>query len=70
MEYLQEKLELVIHYMNNMNEFAPNFWENLKATKLKDKTEDYINDIDILIDEWVDNGKVAFYSKYKLQPCT
>ena len=67
MEYLQEKLELVIHYMNNMNEFAPNFWENLKATKLKDKTEDYINDIDILIDEWVDNGKVAFCSKYKLR---
>ena len=66
MEYLQEKLQLVIHYMNNMNEFAPNFWENLNATKLQDKTEDYINDIDILIDEWIDNGKVAFYSKYKL----
>lgn len=66
MEYLQEKLQLVIHYMNNMNEFAPNFWENLKATKLQDKTEDYINDIDILIEEWIDNGKVAFYSKYKL----
>ena len=66
MEYLQEKLQLVIHYMNNMNEFAPNFWENLKATKLQDKTEDYINDIDILIDEWIDNGNVAFYSKHKL----
>jgi hypothetical protein len=66
MEYLQQKLQLVIHYMNNMNEFAPNFWENLKATKLQDKTEDYINDIDILIEEWIDNGKVAFYSKYKL----
>ena len=66
MEYLQEKLQLVIHYMNNMNEFSPDFWENLRATKLKDKTEDYINDIDILIEEWIDNGKVAFYSKYKL----
>jgi len=66
MEYLQEKLQLVIHYMNNMNEFAPNFWENLKATKLQDNTEDYINDIDILIEEWIDNGKAAFYSKYKL----
>jgi hypothetical protein len=66
MKDLQEKLKVVIHYMDNINEFAPEFWENLKATKLKDKPEDYINDIDGLIEEWINNGKIAFYSKYEL----
>lgn len=66
MKNIQEKLEIVVHYMNNMNEFAPEFWKNLKATRLKNKTEEYINDIDILIEEWINNGKVAFYSKYEL----
>lgn len=66
MKNIQEKLEIVVYYMNNMNEFAPDFWDNLKATRLKNKTKEYINDIDILIEEWIDNGKVAFYSKYEL----
>lgn len=66
MKDLQEKLQLVIHYMHNINDFAPDFWENLKAIKLKDKSEDYVNDVDALINEWIDNGKVAFYSKYDL----
>ena len=64
MENLKEKLEIVIHYMNNMNEFKDEFWENLKETKLNGKDEEYINNISDLIDEWIDNGKVAFYSKY------
>lgn len=40
--------------------------ENLKATKLKGKDEQYINDVSGLIDEWIDNGKIAFASKYGL----
>jgi hypothetical protein len=66
MENLKEKLEIVVYYMNNMNEFSADFWGNLKATKLAGKDEQYINDISDLIDEWVDNGKVAFHSKYGL----
>jgi len=70
MENLKEKLEIVVHYMNNMNEFSGEFWENLKATKLAGKEEQYINDVSELIDEWINDGKVAFYSKYELWPCT
>jgi hypothetical protein len=66
MENLKEKLEIVVHYMNNMEEFKGEFWENLKAIKLEGKDEQYINDISDLIDEWIDNGMVAFYSKYGL----
>jgi hypothetical protein len=66
MENLKEKLEIVVTYMNNIDEFRDEFWENLKATKLAGKNEQYINDISDLIDQWIDNGKVAFYSKYEL----
>ena len=66
MKNLQEKLEIVVYYMNNMDEFKNEFWENLKATKLEGKDKQYINDVSDLIDEWIDNGKVAFYSKYEL----
>ena len=66
MENLKEKLEIVVYYMNNMDEFRGVFWENLKATKLEGKDEQYINDVSDLIDEWIDNGKVAFTSKYGL----
>jgi hypothetical protein len=66
MENLKEKLEIVVHYMNNMDEFSGEFWENLKATKLTGKNEQYINDVSDLIDEWVNDGKVAFYSNYEL----
>jgi hypothetical protein len=66
MENLKEKLEIVVYYMNNMDEFRGEFWENLKATKLEGKDEQYINDVSDLIDEWIDNGKVAFTSKYGL----
>jgi hypothetical protein len=66
MENLKEKLEIVVHYMNNMDEFSGEFWENLKATKLVGKNEQYINDVSDLIDQWINDGKVAFYSKYEL----
>lgn len=66
MENLKEKLEIVVYYMNNMDEFSGEFWENLKTTKLEGKDEQYINDVSDLIDEWIENGKVAFISKYGL----
>lgn len=66
MENLKEKIEIVVYYMNNMDEFKDEFWENLKATKLEGKDKQYINDVSDLIDEWIDNGKVAFASKYEL----
>lgn len=66
MENLKEKIEIVVFYMNNMDEFEDEFWENLKATKLEGKDEQYINDVSDLIDEWIENGKVAFTSKYGL----
>ena len=52
--------------MNNMDEFRGEFWENLKATKLEGKDEQYINYVSDLIDEWIENGEVAFTSKYGL----
>ena len=64
MEYLGHKAQLVVYYMNNIDEFSPVFWEKLKATKLKDMSEDYINDVSMLIDYWIKNGKDAFYKKY------
>ncbi len=66
MENLKEKLEIVFYYMNNMDEFRGEFWENLKATKLEGKDEQYINHVSDLIDEWIENGEVAFTSKYGL----
>ncbi len=66
MENLKEKLEIVVHYMNNMDEFSGEFWENLKATKLAGKSKKYIDDVSDLIDEWINDGEVAFYSKYEL----
>jgi len=68
MENLKEKLEIVVHYMNNMDEFSGEFWENLKATKLAGKSKKYIDDVSDLIDEWINDGEVAFYSKYELYP--
>ncbi len=66
MEELKEKLQIVNHYMNNINDYSPDFWENLKSTKLKGKTKKYINDVSSLIDEWIDYGKDRFYYKYNL----
>ena len=66
MENLKEKLEIVFYYMNNMDEFRGEFWENLKATKLEGTDEQYINYVSDLIDEWIENGEVAFTSKYGL----
>ena len=66
MENLKEKLKIIVYYMNNMDEFKGEFWKNLKATILEGKDEQYINDVSGLIDEWIDNGKVAFTSKYGL----
>lgn len=66
MENLKGKLETVVYYMNNMDEFKDEFWENLKAAKLEGKDKQYINDVSDLIDEWIDNGKIAFTSKYGL----
>lgn len=64
---LTEQLLIVQHYMNHMDEYKLNdgeWWENLKKLKLNDKSEAYINEVSDLIDEWIDNGKDAFYKKY------
>jgi len=66
---IEEQLEIVQHYINNQDKYRLDngeWWENLKKLKLSDKTEEYINQVSNLIDEWIDNGKDAFYKKYKL----
>ena len=67
MALINEQVEIVKHYMENMNEYrleVGDWWENLKKLKLKDKSETYINKIDELINEWIDNGKKAFLERY------
>lgn len=63
-EHLTEKIENVLYYMNNIDEFGDDSWENLTKTKLHDKDETYIDDVDILIDEYIELGLSAFYVKY------
>ena len=66
---LQEQLKIVQHYMNCQDEYKIDngeWWENLIKLKLKNKTKDYINQVSDFIDEWIDDGKDAFYEKYKL----
>ena len=36
----------------------------LKKLKLKDKSETYVNQVDELINEWIDNGKKSFLERY------
>jgi protein associated with RNAse G/E len=65
---LEEQLQIVQHYMNHQEEYKLDngeWWENLKKLKLKDKTDEYINQVSDLIDEWIDYGKNAFYEKYE-----
>ena len=66
---LVEQLQIVQHYMNHQDEYRLDdgkWWENLKKLKLSDKTDEYINQVSDLIDEWIDYGKNAFYKKYGL----
>ena len=35
-----------------------------KKLKLKDKSETYANQVDELINEWIDNGKKSFLERY------
>ena len=66
---IEEQLQIVQHYMNHMDEYRLDngeWWENLKKLKLKDKSVPYIQEVSDLIDEWIDNGKDAFYKKYGL----
>ena len=67
MALINEQIAIVLHYMENMNEYRLDngeSWENLKKLKLKDKSETYINQIDELINEWIDNGKKSFLERY------
>ncbi len=68
---LKEQVGIVEHYMNNMDEYPTTkedgYWGGLKETKLKNKNEDYINKINDLINERINNGKVAFHKKYNVK---
>ena len=67
MALINEQIAIVLHYIENMNEYRLDngeSWENLKKLKLKDNSETYINQIDELINEWIDNGKKAFLDRY------
>ena len=67
MALINEQIEIVKHYMENMDEYRlenGEWWENLKKLKLKDKSETYINQVDELINEWIDKGKKDFLERY------
>ena len=67
MTIINEQIAIVKHYLENMNEYRLDngeWWENLKKLKLKDKSETYVNKVDELINEWVDNGKKSFLERY------
>ena len=67
MALINEQIEIVKHYMENMNEYRlenGEWWENLKKIKLNDKSETYIKQVDELINEWIDNGKKDFLERY------
>lgn len=64
MKNLQEKLNTVNNYMTNLHKFGPKFWENLKSTQLKNKSEECISDVDNLIEELIDNGEENFKTIY------
>jgi len=67
MTKINEQIAIVKHYMENMDEYRlenGEWWENLKKLKLKDKSETYVNQVDELINEWIDNGKKAFLERY------
>lgn len=67
MTIINEQIAIVKHYMENMDEYRlanGECWENLKKLKLKDKSKIYVNQVDGLINEWIDNGKKAFLERY------
>ena len=67
MALINEQVAIVKHYMENMNEYRLEdgyWWENLKKLKLKDKSETYVNQVEELINEWIDNGKKSFLERY------
>jgi len=67
---LIEQVGIVEHYMNNMDEYPivgdDGYWGGLKTTKLKGKSKEYIDKVDALIEERIDNGGVAFREKYNV----
>lgn len=67
MTIINEQVAIVKHYLENMDEYRLDngeWWENLKKLKLKDKSEIYVNQVDELINEWIDKGKKAFLERY------
>jgi hypothetical protein len=64
---MEEQIKIVKHYMNNIDNYRKiqgSYWDILKQTDLKNKNNKFITQIDELINEWIDNGKIAFYKKY------
>ena len=59
MKNIKEKVSIVKLHL----EIDKTSWDEL-LNKLSDKSEDYINDIDELIDEYIDNGVRFFDLKY------
>ena len=67
MALINEQVDIVKHYMENMDEYRlenGDWWENLKKLKLNNKSQTYIDQVDELINEWVDNGKKEFLERY------
>ena len=64
---MKEKANLVLNYIYRLEEYRKegmSYWDVMLATDLKDKDEKYINEINNMIDEFINNGKVAFCKKY------
>ena len=59
MENIKEKVEIVKTHL----EIDNTSWNEL-LNKLSDKNEKYINDVDELIEEYIDNGRRFFDLKY------
>ena len=67
MALINEQVDIVKHYMENMDEYRlenGDWWENLKKLKLNNKSQTYIDQVDELINEWIDNGKKEFLERY------
>lgn len=67
-DVMQEQLQIVHDYMNNMGDYRcdnQTYWDNLKKNKLNNKSGTYINQVSDLIDEWINSGETTFLNKYK-----
>jgi len=59
MEHLQEKVSIVKRHL----EVDKTSWDEL-LDKMKNKSVEYTDDLDVLIDEYIDYGREAFNFKY------